>query len=224
MPAELAAPTMGPVTIVVGHPGAIGGALARRLGADSVLLDAAASGNDEAMGLREAFAAAAAGRGVASVVHAHLPAASLRRRPLGDLDGDDWDELVDGPVRALLATLQAARSVLDRGGRIVVVVPSVGVLGEPGLVAACTAAEAARGLAKSAARAWGPGGIAVHLVAGAPSAFGSEETGSADANVSALADTGADGVAEAVHAALVGLPGSMTGTTLFVDGGRTMLP
>jgi 3-oxoacyl-[acyl-carrier protein] reductase len=106
----------------------------------------------------------------------------------------------------------------DRGGRLVLVTPTVGLTGAPELVPYATAVEGMRALAKSAARQWGGHGIAVNcvappieLVAGAASQppVGGWALGHIAPVVALLAG-------EAAH--------SVTGTTITVDGGVVMAP
>jgi NAD(P)-dependent dehydrogenase (short-subunit alcohol dehydrogenase family) len=53
----------------------------------------------------------------------------------------------------------------ERGGRIVLVIPTLAGFGAPGFVPQTAAAEGVRVLAKSAARRWGADGITVNCVA-----------------------------------------------------------
>jgi 3-oxoacyl-[acyl-carrier protein] reductase len=147
-------------------------------------------------------------------------------------DGE-WDALADEPVRALLRTLQAARRHLPAGGRIVVVVPTVALTGEAGLVGLATAGEAQRVLAKSAARSWGAAGITVNAVAASPAALAAApRAGGANLDGAALPPVpGGDGhddveddVAAAVALLLEPAASRLTGATLAADGGVVMAP
>src|SRR5689334_17288401 len=83
-----------------------------------------------------------------------------------ELRGEDWDHIVDSLMWTALTALQRARSMFaSGGGRIVVVVPTVGMAGAPGLVPYTTAIEGIRSMAKSAARQWASKGVGVNLVA-----------------------------------------------------------
>jgi NAD(P)-dependent dehydrogenase (short-subunit alcohol dehydrogenase family) len=116
----------------------------------------------------EGCAAAAAHSPLRAVVHAHVPAGAAVPAPLVEVDDAAWAAVVDASVLATLTTLQAARRHLAPGSTVLVVAPAVGLVGAAGHVALCAAAEAQRALAKSAARAWGPDGISVNVVAVEP--------------------------------------------------------
>lgn len=237
----------GGVTAVVGGADGVGAALARRLGTvapvavvgctgrEAAVAEAVRAAGGSAIALtadhldRRAVAAALAAAAdlgpLTGVVHAHLDPGTVVPTPVTALSDEAWDRAADVPVRALLVTIQAGAAALSPGGRIVVVVPTLGITGEPGLVAACTAAEAQRTLAKSAARTWGPDGIGVHVVAAELGVLaGSGTGGGLGARPAALPPSTADDVVDAVCTALAHLPTSMTGATLFVDAGVTMLP
>lgn len=147
--------------------------------------------------------------------------------PLDDVDADGWDRRAEQVLRDALTALQDAhRALSSNGGRVVVVAPTVGIPGAPGLVPFVTAVEGVRAMVKSAARQWGPVGIAVNTVlvpiellapttAGAtsflpPPALGHAATVADVAGaVSAFADPDRHGI---------------TGATVVVDGGSVMAP
>ena len=142
---------------------------------------------------------------VDAVVHADLVPASAESLPLVDLDGDGWEAAAEAPVRRAMAALQAAHATFQgRGGRVVVVTPTVGLVGAAGSVALATAVESVRGMAKGAARQWGPAGITVNFVAPAL-----DRAGEAVAAVALLLGDDAAGV---------------TGTTIGADGGEWVAP
>jgi NAD(P)-dependent dehydrogenase (short-subunit alcohol dehydrogenase family) len=89
--------------------------------------------------------------------------------------------------------------------------------GAAGFVPEATAAEAARGLAKSAARQWGEHGITVNCVAVAAG----EDLTLAGAALGRPADVRTD-VAAAVAMLAGPLGGFVTGVTVPVDGGVRM--
>ena len=142
---------------------------------------------------------------VDAVVHADLVPASVDSRPLVDVDAEEWDVVAEAPLRRAMAALQAAHATFQgRGGRIVVVTPTVGLVGAAGAVALATAVESVRGMAKGAARQWGPAGITVNFVAPAL-----HRAGDAVAAVALL--LGDDAAA-------------VTGTTIGADGGEWVAP
>lgn len=201
---------------VVGAEGGLGARVARGLayrGFTATLVDRA--------GL-----AAVAGP-LAAVVHAEVDPAALRPRPLVEIDEGEWAALADVPVRATLATLRAARARLGEDGRIVVVVPSVGLTGHPGLVPLCAAGEAQRLLAKSAARAWGEIGLTVNVVGADLAALGAAPAESAAATTRGPAlpeDDGADDLVDAIALLLHPHAARLTGATLVADAGDLMAP
>jgi NAD(P)-dependent dehydrogenase (short-subunit alcohol dehydrogenase family) len=222
--------TARPAAVVVGGDGGVGKRVAAGLagrGIDvSVVAGSAGSGAVEA-----ACAQAALAGSLTAVVHAHVPPAALEPRPLTDVPDDEWQALADEPVRSLLRTLQAARRHLGSGGRIVVVVPTIALTGDAGLVALATAGEAQRVLAKSAARSWGGAGITVNAVAAdrgallgaAPAGDGPGVGGNLDAAALPPAE-GEDDVVATVALLLEPAAARLTGATLAADGGVVMAP
>jgi 3-oxoacyl-[acyl-carrier protein] reductase len=149
---------------------------------------------------------------------------------LGELEAltaDEWDRRGERVLRDALAGLQDAHRTLSaHGGRVVLVAPTTGIPGAPGLVPFLTAVEGVRAMAKSAARQWGSVDITVNTVlvpvellvpatAGAtsflpPPALGAPPTmADVAAAVVAFADPSRHGV---------------TGATVVVDGGSVMAP
>lgn len=133
--------------------------------------------------------------------------------PIGALSPDDWDRLVDTTMWDTLTALQQAHSSFRQtGGRIVLVVPTVGICGAPQLVAYTTAVEGIRAMAKSAARQWLSKGVAVNIVAAPMSDPASQD------------DTSLVGsVVESVKFLLQPVD-HLVGETIIVDGGSVMLP
>jgi 3-oxoacyl-[acyl-carrier protein] reductase len=218
--------------VVAGGDGGVGERIATGLagrGFDVSVVATSATGADA---VESACARAAATGSLTAVVHAQVPAAALEPRPLVDVPDGEWDALADEPVRALLRTLQAARRHLPAGGRIVVVVPTVALTGEAGLVGLATAGEAQRVLAKSAARSWGAARITVNAVAASPAALaGAPPAGGANLDRAALPPPvpggdgdGEDDVVAAVALLLEPAAARLTGATLAADGGVVMPP
>jgi 3-oxoacyl-[acyl-carrier protein] reductase len=146
---------------------------------------------------------------------------------LDTLGADEWDRRAEQVLRDAVHALQDAHRTLSaRGGRIVLVAPTAGIPGAPGLVPFLTAVEGVRAMAKSAARQWGAVDISVNTVlvpiellvpatAGAtsflpPPALGAPPTVTdVAAAVIAFADPDRHGI---------------TGATVIVDGGSVMAP
>src|SRR5262249_12348721 len=110
--------------------------------------------------LAEAEAAFAGARETAgpldAVVHAFVDPAALTTEPLADRAEADWDRRCEAMLRAALYACQAAgRALSARGGRLVLVTPTIALTGAAGLVPYVTAVEGMRAMAKSAARQWG---------------------------------------------------------------------
>jgi len=179
-------------------------------------------------GVRRAFAElAGALGGLDAYVHAPAveppPAAGL-----AGMDDSDFARAWEAPVLATLWCLQGAFAAFGGGpGSVVVVLPTLGMSGAPGLAATSAATEAQRVLAKSAARQWGGSGITVNCVAVEPRTFFGP--GVAVAPVS-LAPPALEGCADAasvaeVVAMLAGAGArALTGATLCADGGVWMAP
>ena len=144
------------------------------------------------------------------------------------LRGDNWHRLVDAPMWRTLTALQRARSaLLPAGGRIVVVVPTIGMSGATGLVGYTTALEGIRAMAKSAARQWASAGIGVNLVAVPLSAFSGED----DAAAGHLTVPAVPDATDLVHTAAESIRfllrtdiAHLAGETIVADGGSVMLP
>ena len=165
--------------------------------------------------------------GIAATVLVVESAPATLARPLAATDAPTWDASCEQLLRDALGALQRAwRAVEPRGGRIVVVVPTVGMTGHAGLVPLATAIEGVRAMVRSAARQWGPAGITINCV-GAPIALlAPDHDGPApyvtDPALGALVPT-LDDVVAAVRM-LFDADAPITGTTVVVDGGVVMTP
>ncbi|MFV9634940.1 SDR family oxidoreductase [Mycobacterium neumannii] len=142
------------------------------------------------------------------------------------LSGDDWRRLVDEPMWRTLTALQGARAGFSAGGRIVVVVPTIGMAGAPGLVAYTTAVEGIRAMVKSAARQWASQGIGANLVAVPLSMFSDDTAAAGHLTAAAVTvdSTLIHTVAESVKFLLRSDLDHLAGETIVADGGSVMLP
>lgn len=143
------------------------------------------------------------------------------------LSGDDWHRLVDESMWRTLTALQQARTGLPAdGGRIVVVVPTIGMAGAPGLVAYTTAIEGIRAMVKSAARQWGSHGVRVNLVAVPLCMLSDDASAAGHLTVPAVSDKSTlfHTVAESVKFLLRPDLDHLAGETIIADGGSVMLP
>jgi len=135
---------------------------------------------------------------------------------------------VDDTMWQVLVALQAAHSSMpEQGGRIVLILPTIGAAGAAGLVGYTTAIEGIRALTKSAARQWGPEGIAVNMVA-APVRVFAPNLATSDAHLSAAAiqddSTLIHSIVATARFLLRGDIPHVVGETIIVDGGSVMLP
>jgi 3-oxoacyl-[acyl-carrier protein] reductase len=143
------------------------------------------------------------------------------------LSGEDWHRLVDESMWRTLTALQQARARFAAGGRIVVVVPTIGMAGAAGLVAYTAAIEGIRAMVKSAARQWASQGIGVNLVA-VPLSMLSDDGAAEAGHLTAAAVTDDSTlmhtVAESVKFLLRPDLDHLAGETIVADGGSVMLP
>jgi NAD(P)-dependent dehydrogenase (short-subunit alcohol dehydrogenase family) len=104
--------------------------------------------------------------GLDALVHASSDPDLLTPRPLVETSESEWERSCEGPLQAALFVLQAAYMHLrERGGRIVLITPTISTAGAEGLVALSAGVEAIRILGKSAAKQWGADGITVNSLA-----------------------------------------------------------
>ncbi|MHB8670787.1 MAG: SDR family NAD(P)-dependent oxidoreductase [Acidimicrobiales bacterium] len=238
----------GRVTVVTGADSPVGpqlvaalagaGATVAAVGAvDPAALPRGSSGLDLAVAadlrqrheVAEAFGSVAAVLGpIDAAVHAHIDPEALERRDLAAVDDVMWGAAWEGSLQPTIWCLQGAFAQMrGRGGRIVVVTPTIGLFGAAGYVPWACAAEGQRLLAKSAARQWGSDGVTVNCLAAAPDAFvgdlHAEEVSLASAALGRGSDPGGE-----LASLLVFLVGegshSLTGATLCADGGVWMAP
>jgi NAD(P)-dependent dehydrogenase (short-subunit alcohol dehydrogenase family) len=214
----------GRVVLVTGGGSGIGASLALGLGdagATVAVVDGPIGSRDDA---DRAFADVTATSGpIDAVVHALVDPDALVAASLSDTDPSAWDRRCERVVSTGLWCCQAAHDALRaRGGRIVLVTPTIGLTGGAGLVAYATAVEGLRALAKTAARQWGAHGIAVNCVAPPAELMGPVSGPDVAATaLGRLPDARTD-VAPVV-ASLVG-DAFVTGATVVVDGGMVMAP
>ncbi len=143
-----------------------------------------------------------------------------------------WHRHVELPLERTLACFQGAhRRLRTRGGCLVVLVPTLSLVGSSGFAPWATVAEGQRALAKAAARAWGCEGITVGCVAvpavllGAPGGgdAGPDRPGQPAPALTPPPDLRAT-VAPVVMSLLSAGWTGVTGVTVAVDGGVWMTP
>jgi 3-oxoacyl-[acyl-carrier protein] reductase len=143
------------------------------------------------------------------------------------LSAAEWTARCETPLRHAFAFHQATQRFLaDRGGRIIVVVPTVGLSGGPGFVPWAATSEADRSLVKAQARVSGQRGITVNCVAVSSSLLAGTD---ADPDrgglpLPALPAPGIRQVADLIIAMLGPAFAEVTGQTIAGDGGRWMAP
>ncbi|HEX3839955.1 MAG TPA: SDR family oxidoreductase [Acidimicrobiales bacterium] len=246
--------TKGAVLVVSGPGGRLAAQVATRLardgypvgiigpeGAETTAADVVSAGGralgvraepGDRAGLDDALARCTDLGATAAVVLDFHPPDATRSRQLVTLADDEWDSWCEAPIRWCLVGLQSAFQLLSAsGGVIVLIVPTVSLIGAEGYVAATTAGEAQRILAKSGARRWGGSGITVNVVAVPLDALPDEDPGepgeSAQLSLGPPALAPPDpaiGIASVVTSLTGPLGGMVTGATICLDGGAVMAP
>lgn len=203
-------PTMADKVVVIGAAGGVASALADGLGA--------------ALGGHDTLSASNADSVVITVGTEPMP-------HLGEIttvSSAQWNARVGEMMWETLVALQAAYSALEnRGGRIVLVVPTVGIAGAAGLVPYTTAVEGIRAMAKSATRQWARDGVVVNLIS-APIRVFAEGLAESDGHLTKAAveddPTLVHSVVETAKFLLRSDVHHLAGETIVVDGGSVMLP
>jgi 3-oxoacyl-[acyl-carrier protein] reductase len=149
----------------------------------------------------------------------------LAPSPLAQMSQDEWVRRCEAPLDRVRSALKAARSALSpRGGRVILLIPTLALAGAADFVAASTLGEGARLLAKAVARAWGASGITVNCLALTPEQLAPGETGQVTQTRVALPlklPDLEDDVAGYIAAQLLAPP-VVTGSTTVLDGGAFM--
>jgi 3-oxoacyl-[acyl-carrier protein] reductase len=139
----------------------------------------------------------------------------------------EWVARAEEPLREALAFHQAAQRFLaDRPGRIIVIVPTVGLSGAPGFVPWATTAEADRSLVKAQARVSGDRDVTINCVAVASMLLAgtADDPDRSGLPPYALPRPDIAQVADVVLSLLSPAFTGVTGQTIAVDGGRWMAP
>lgn len=127
--------------------------------------------------------------------------------------------------RTLVALQHAHSAMTPLGGRIVVILPTIGMVGAAGAVAYTTAIEGIRSMAKSAARQWCGDGVTVNLIA-APVNLFAQGLDASHLTAAAFPDDGTllHSIVETTKFLLRRDIDQVVGATIVVDGGSVMLP
>jgi 3-oxoacyl-[acyl-carrier protein] reductase len=158
-----------------------------------------------------------------------LAAGQTLSRALADSFADavviDGHDAVDDTIWRTLAALQTAHASMARGGRIVLILPTIGMTGAAGLVDYTTAIEGIRALAKSAARQWTSDGTRVNMIAAPLALFATDgDTSHLTAAAVQHDETLIHSIVETAKFLLRHDVDHLTGDTIVVDGGSVMLP
>ena len=153
---------------------------------------------------------------------------ALEPTHLHSMRAADWHLLAEQPMRHALSALQRSyASMRQDGGRIVLVLPSVGMTGGPHIVAWATALEGIRAMAKSAARQWAHSGVIVNLIA-TPLHLVAPRLSASEGHVTAAAlpddEKVVESIVETTQFLLKHEVAGVIGETIIVDGGAMMLP
>ena len=145
---------------------------------------------------------------------------------LADMDEDEWIRRCEAPLRAMRVAMQQAHAILvDHGGSIVLLVPTIAITGAAGFSHYSAVGEGARSLAKAAARGWGAKGITVNCLGLTPQQLCPEmEAQTVATKVPKALGRVPDLETEIARfiATFVTGPGIVTGMTIMVDGGDLM--
>ena len=161
-----------------------------------------------------------------TIVHVHQ--SGQARTTVVETTTDQWVAMCEDSMTAAFHVTQAAHRVLSAGehGRLVFVVPTIGMAGAFGLAASAAAAESLRALTKSVAKQWGKYGVTVNTIAVGPQHVIAGDIGREVAEGVSLAvpAMGSAGDAATDLAPLISLLSQddahfLTGTTLVADGG-----
>lgn len=156
----------------------------------------------------------------------HVPdVTALERLPVVEMDETAWEARGEARLRRALHDCRRAHGGMrERGGRIVLITPTVALVGADGLAPFAMAVEGMRTLAKAAARQWGALGITANCVAPSLDVLGIRH----DADGSVVPALGRvptlDDLATVVASLLDDVGALVTGTTITLDGGIVMAP
>ncbi len=158
----------GPTVAVVGADTAAGVELAAGLGDLGVAVVPVAISSLASRDEFHAALGATARRGASldGVVMASVGDDPARAASVADLDADAWRVRVEIPLHRTLVCFQGVFDALcGVGGALVLVVPTLSLVGAAGFGPWSAVTEGQRALAKAAARAWGHRAVTVNCVA-----------------------------------------------------------
>ena len=222
-----------PVVAVVGADTGAGAALAaglEDLGASVATLDSAVLSRGD--GFRRALDGAVRRAGALDgVVIASVGTGPTLSGAVAELDADAWNTRVEVPLQRTLVGFQGAYGSLRAGGgTLVLVVPTLSLVGAAGLAPWAAVTEGQRALARAAGRAWGASAVTVHCVAVPAVVLIGDTVTTTPLDRPGQPAPALDApdmrrnVAPVVHALMSPAWRSVTGATVAVDGGVWMTP
>jgi 3-oxoacyl-[acyl-carrier protein] reductase len=149
----------------------------------------------------------------------------LTRAPIAAMDEAEWIRRCEAPLGAVRVAMQEAYALLkEKGGHVVLLVPTIAMIGAADFAAYSAVGEGTRSLAKAAARSWGHQNIVVNCLALTQEqlAPGIEGTVTETRVPPALSTPDLENDIAAFIATLATGPAIVTGTTMMVDGGNFM--
>jgi NAD(P)-dependent dehydrogenase (short-subunit alcohol dehydrogenase family) len=154
------------------------------------------------------------------VVHAHAHPLASHPGEVADLSERDWIDACETTVDSAYRLAQAAHAYLvASGGRMVFLVPTIGMTGAVGFAPYAAAAESIRALAKGIAKTWGKDGITVNTIALGFASYGATTLMSlSPPALRRSADIEAD-IAPVIALLDSSAAHFVTGATLVLDGG-----
>jgi NAD(P)-dependent dehydrogenase (short-subunit alcohol dehydrogenase family) len=189
---------------------------------------------DSRAAMEQAFATATSQVGpVDLLVHSATPDVALESAAMATLSEQHIIAACDAAMKSTLFCFQAGFTQMsERGGAMVVVGPSLSLVGAAGLVPLSTAVEGQRSMVKTAARQWGSRGITVNWVGVASERISPKLTGLAPAIPELGPPPPALGHAPDIPnevVPVIAFLGSdaaraVTGITMNLDGGDWMVP
>jgi 3-oxoacyl-[acyl-carrier protein] reductase len=149
----------------------------------------------------------------------------LTPAPLAEMDEAEWIRRCEAPLGAVRVAMQEAHALLNnRGGQVILLVPTISMIGAADFAAYSAVGEGARSLAKAAARGWGAQNITVNCLALTQEqlAPGIEGKVTETRVPPALKTPDLENDVAAFIASLATGPAIITGTTMMLDGGNVM--
>jgi NAD(P)-dependent dehydrogenase (short-subunit alcohol dehydrogenase family) len=149
----------------------------------------------------------------------------LTPAPLAEMDEAEWIRRCEAPLGAVRVAMQEAHALLNnRGGQVILLVPTISMIGAADFAPYSAVGEGARSLAKAAARGWGAQNITVNCLALTQEqlAPGVEGKVTETRVPPALKTPDLENDVAGFIATLATGPAVITGTTMMLDGGNVM--